>query len=233
MTTMTADELELAENCYGYGLWNARYWFIGPEQGQGEKEDNSLTDRAKAFRKLELDGLCDCRKYHEEIGVCDWHVPNRKTGKVKLQSTWKSLILTLKILLDKPEETDTDSRRSYQRFKWGSSSGETCVIELSGLPARSLGIIRDRERFRQLRIETIDKKMRAAKPRFVVIYGKTQAQHWRAFWAKMNSPTIFLSEQIVRIGSTIIGFAPSPTARGPGNKLWRELGQQLVRASAP
>ena len=29
---LTDYELELAENCYGYGCWEAPYWFIGIEE---------------------------------------------------------------------------------------------------------------------------------------------------------------------------------------------------------
>jgi hypothetical protein len=37
-------ELEMAQNCFGYGRWDAPYWFIGPEQGKGndEPDDNTL-----------------------------------------------------------------------------------------------------------------------------------------------------------------------------------------------
>jgi hypothetical protein len=64
---MNEDERALALTCYGYGRWNAPYWFIGPEQGQGKWENKALIERARAFRKLNRDGLCDCRAFHIEI----------------------------------------------------------------------------------------------------------------------------------------------------------------------
>ena len=55
---MNVDERQLALECYGYGRWEAPYWFIGPEQGQGKWENSILTERANAFRELNQDGLC-------------------------------------------------------------------------------------------------------------------------------------------------------------------------------
>jgi len=51
---MTTDELAMAHGNYGYGRWEATYWFIGPEQGMGLHEDNDLTLRVQAW--LELGG---------------------------------------------------------------------------------------------------------------------------------------------------------------------------------
>jgi len=95
---MNDDERELALNCYGYGRWDAPYWFIGPEQGKGKLEQKDVTDRASAFRKLNRDGLCDCRAFHTEIKDERWHFKEegiRHKDMPPLQATWKSLILLL------------------------------------------------------------------------------------------------------------------------------------------
>jgi hypothetical protein len=61
-------------------------------------------------------------------------------------------MLLLMAFLERP--TDKKSLQTYQRDQWGRlSSGETCVIELSGLPANSFKVPRDRELFRRERIE--------------------------------------------------------------------------------
>jgi hypothetical protein len=43
--------LTMAREWYGYGWWEAPFWFIGPEPGRPEKED-SLKKRCEAWIKL-------------------------------------------------------------------------------------------------------------------------------------------------------------------------------------
>jgi hypothetical protein len=147
---MNDDERELALRCFGYGKWNAPYWFIGPEQGKGKLEKKDVTDRARAFRKLNRDGLCDCHAFHIEISDERWHFKEegiRHKDTPPLQATWKSLILLLMAYQKKPttDEARIDYQREYQRKCWGNSEGETCVIELSGLPAKNFEESRERE----------------------------------------------------------------------------------------
>ena len=138
---MDADVREMAMRSFGYGRWDAPYWFIGPEQAQGRFEENDLKQRVKAwslFGKYELD---DCRAFHAQIRESRWH-----RSKPALQPTWRPLLILLMAFLGKP--VDNETLRAYQRDRWGSRSGETCVIELSGLAAASLAVERDRESFR-------------------------------------------------------------------------------------
>jgi len=220
---MDEAELTLASDCYEYGRWDAPYWFIGPEQGQAPWENNDLTARSKAFHKLSIEGLSDCQSFHSEIKETRWH---RDNPPAALQPTWKFLILLLKTFLDEP--ADDTSRRDYQRHRWGRSTGETCVIELSGLPATSFKIARDRELFRQKRLQFIHKRMLACRPTFVVIYGRSQLGHWRSFW-KENAVPVRDSGNISTLPFTTIAFAPQPTAPSLGNQYWLDLGKNLRR----
>lgn len=68
------------------------------------------------------------------------------------QATWRQLIRLL--LAYKGVSPDLDDVRAYQRDHWGHETGETCVIELSGIPAR------DRLRFLSLRVDRIRQQMR-------------------------------------------------------------------------
>ena len=214
-------ELGLASGCYGYGRWDAPYWFIGPEQGQAPCENNELRARFEAFRKLGKDGLTDCRDFHAEIHETRWH---RDSPPAALQPTWKFLILLLNTFLERP--ADDTSRRVYQRQHWGSSTGETCVIELSGLPATSFKVARDRELFRQSRLHFIHTRMVAFRPTFVIIYGRGQMKHWRNFW-KNNEILVCDSGNISKLAFTTIAFVPQPTAPGSGNQYWVEVGRRL------
>ncbi|HKN77290.1 MAG TPA: hypothetical protein VJW94_19085 [Candidatus Acidoferrum sp.] len=238
-------EHELARQCYGYGRWDAPYWFIGLEEGQAPWENNDFSQRAEAFRKLNRDGLCDCLRFHKEIGECRWHAANRKSGKINLQSTWKYLILLLMAFQDGRKLTDEEKRRDlqevYQSSRWGMEDkgvGETCVIELSGLPANSSEVSRKRsEETRKLlkdvlptRIERIQKGIIESEPKFVLMYGITAKEHWTRI---ADFP---LQADIPRkIGRTTYLLARHPAARFKGQKkdqYWVQLGTELREESS-
>jgi len=211
------DIREMARCCYGYGLWDAPYWFIGPEQGQAREENNDLSNRLQAwscFGKRELD---DCREFHLLIGERRWHCE-----PVKLQPTWRRLILLLMGFLGK--QTDNETLREYQSREWGRLNGETCVIELSGLAAHSFQVVRDRKSFRQTRIDLIRNRIREHGPRFVIMYGKKQALSWEQIADYDIKP-----DNIRHAGTTAFAVMPSPTAYGSTDAAWVEIGKRLRR----
>lgn len=203
---------EMALRFYGYGRWGARYWFIGPEQGQARKENNDLQPRLKAWKELESPEICDCEQFHRAINEHRWH-----RGE-KLQSTWRPLILLLMKFRKWP--ADKESLRGYQRSAWGSTHGETCVIELSGLPANNLSISRDRESFLPERIKLIRDRMRENHPQLVVMYGARQRQRWEKIAGGSFPP-----ENILVSNGTILAFTRHPVSYG--NAYWEDLGQRL------
>ena len=207
---------EMARRFYGYGRWDAPYWFIGPEQGQGRDEDNDLKRRAEAWLQLGGRELCDCREFHGRICQRKWH-----SEKPQLQPTWRPLILLLMAFLEKP--TDRESLRVYQRDRWGTvSGGETCVIELSGLPANSLKEPRDRESFREERIEIIRQRMQVYGPALMVMYGASERESWEAL-----AGDVFPPNNILKVGSTIMTVTPHPASRGRRDKDWKKLAETL------
>ncbi len=201
---------QLATKCFGYGRWDAPYWFIGPEQGQGLLERDSFQNRHRAFDEIGAYGLCDCRAFHAFIGEVRWH----RDSRPPLQPTWRRLLLTLMTFCG--ESTDHTSLRNYQREHLGRSDGETCLIELSGLPANSFKVPRDRESFREARIQHIQQKLLAAPPVFVVMYGKGNHKHWDRIAAAFSESD-----------RTIAVVAPHPVARGSHDTDWIELGHRL------
>ena len=234
---LTDGDWELAENCYGYGSWDACHWFIGLEEGQAEGENDDFTERLKAFRKLNKEGLSDCRAFHVQIKYTGWHFKNEQTPNKKsppLQRTWRPLMLLMKTFLKEP--ADNESLRAYQQEGWGDSAGQACVIELSGLPARNTKTSKKRysslsdeekrrlDNIRDKRLDFIHKKMIANKPKFVVIYGQDQKKYWMKFW-KDNGVTRSRFGSNLKIESTIIVFTRHPV-QSP-NKLWIELGTKL------
>ena len=113
---------EMARRCYGYGRWDAPYWFIGPEPGMGLDEGNDLKLRVEAWVHLGSQELCDCQAFHQLIGQKQWH-----RGKPRLQSTWRPLILLLTAFLG--NKTDNESLRDYAID--GADSVEERLVSLS------------------------------------------------------------------------------------------------------
>ncbi|HMD22341.1 MAG TPA: hypothetical protein VKH40_18590, partial [Alloacidobacterium sp.] len=172
--------------------------------------------RLEAWRQLGSRELNDCKSFHEAIKEYRLH----REGK--LVPTWRSLILLLMTFLEKPN--DRESLRSYQRSHWGSSSGETCVIELSGLAARNLNAPRDRESFREERITKIRERLNEnnSTVKLVVMYGRTRKESWEKIAGRTFPP-----DGILTSGTTIIAHTPAPVAFGLTNEYWEELGLLL------
>lgn len=213
-------ELEMAQNCFGYGRWDAPYWFIGPEQGKGSDESDDNLRRARTWQRLGSAELCDCLEFHKEISDLSWH-----SGRPRLQPTWRPLILLLKAFLN--EATGIENLREYQRDRWGRAhQGETCVIELSGLAARNYRVQIDRERFRRERVEVIRQRMMRWKPVFVVMYGVNERPSWEEIAGRA-----LVRDCVIKAGPTMIAFAPHPQEHGRRNVDWINLGLKLRKES--
>ena len=214
-----SDKEEMARKFYGYGRWDAPYWFIGPEQGKGPGELSDNTPRLDAWVKLQKPELCDCRGYHELIGEECWH--RDPPGKPRLQRTWRSLLLLLRSSLNHP--VGRDDLRSYQRDFWGREErGETCVIELSAQAAKDLYTRVDRLQFREERVEYIRARIRDNKPKLVVMYGKSDKRYWRDI---ADAQLEFDRPHVA--GATIFVMTPHPNTRGRADSDWLTLGGQL------
>jgi len=243
---------EMSRRCFGYGEWSAPYWFIGPEQGLAREElDHDLGSRFQAFLELESDGLCDCKEFHLRIQQAKYFVTSRGKRHVLLQPTWRRTILALLSYkgqlstgqlstgqlstgqlstgqLSTDKSVQQESIRNYQSELWGRMGlpqSETCVVELSGIPARSLGTTVDRETNRCDRLDPLHKEIEKNQPQFVVVYGKSQHKHWRELWSKSGS--VNSSGDCHRMGATKIVFATQPTAHGQTDMDWINLGQRL------
>jgi hypothetical protein len=128
--------------------------------------------------------------------------------------------------------TDNESLRAYQRDRWGSLDGETCVIELSGLASPNMKEAKDTSLFLQARIQLIRRKIYEYKPKLVVMYGRKQKRFWEQVAENQfpPEPGPFFCK-----GPTLLAITPHPTRpikikideKYVVNEYWTGLGRKL------
>jgi hypothetical protein len=222
-----ADILDMARHWYGYGRWEAKYWFIGPEPGQPEgdnHEGDNLTVRCKAWVDLGRGELVDCKDHHFAFGWTKWHKENAPT-----QPTWRALIRLLLAARNGTQPTLNDIR-SYQQKHWGMRNDETCVIELCSLAAKKLrakkGINFDASMFVKERVKTIRERILKYNPAVVIMYGKKDKSYWEEIAGQNFSGT----PDICTIGDrpTQVVFANHPVDNvGVDPSYWLQLAERL------
>jgi hypothetical protein len=107
MTDGRDSRTQASRDWFGYGRWDAPYWFVGMEPGGADD-----TKSYEAWRALGRGELIDCRKHH--LSSTDpewtrWHLKERPPT----QATWRRLIQLLFAYEGKP--TDLDAVLAYQR----------------------------------------------------------------------------------------------------------------------
>lgn len=209
------DLRRMAESFYGYGHWDAPFWFVGIEPGMARYGDDSLHARCASWQCLGGGELVDCSEHHLGFGFTKWHQPLPPT-----QPTWRQLIRLL--LAYKGYPTTLQAIRAYQSSHWGRSTGETCVIELSGLAAADMRVSRDRTSHLSRRVQRIHQAIAVHRPEFVVFYGESHRGTWETVAGGR-----FDSDGLRFMGATTAAVARHPVSRGLGNEYWEELGRQL------
>ncbi len=211
----------MAAGFYGFGRWEAEYWFVGPEQGMAKVSD-SLEARCRCWEKLHRGELVDCIAYHRCLGYTRFHEP-----PFRLQPTWRRLIL---LLLTFKNELPIQSRiREYQGTRWGISAGqgETCILDLSALAAPNLKTVRDRDTFAESRIRVLRKRMEQHKPKFVVTYGLGNRGQFQQLVGGPFDRERFRQLDWAGQGTTIAMLTPAPTAFGDTDEDWINFGFRL------
>jgi hypothetical protein len=65
--SVTSTTISAAAHWYGYGAWDAPYWFVGPEPGMARSEGDNLVVRCNAWARLcggRPRELLDCIDHH-------------------------------------------------------------------------------------------------------------------------------------------------------------------------
>jgi len=218
LTTSLLDEMTRCS--YGYGRWDAPFWFIGPEPGIHADEHGSLFTRCAAWKSVGGSELVDCKQHHRAMNVTDWH----RHPKPRLQPTWRRLIKLLFTYSQLP--TNTDEIRTYQRDRFGSSTGETCVVELSALAAQNLKTDRDRTLYRGDRIDVLRERIESHRPEWVVLYGVDRVS--RKAWNELLREKIQVGE-VRRVFSSRLILIPHPQAHVT-DEVWLQNASELMNA---
>ena len=204
-----------ARSWFGYGRWDAPYWFIGMEPGG--TDDHATYE---AWEQLGGEELIDCRAHHLASNNSTWH--DDRVGKI--QPTWGRLIALMLGYEGKP--ADRDSILGSQTRAWGSINGDTAAIVISSLHSPNTRSDIDRFRYLNDRIKTLRRRLIDHSPRLVVFYGTSyQKYHSLILDYKINK------KSYIRFGTTIFVLFDHPTSRPSKSFLeWRSKGQDISYA---
>jgi hypothetical protein len=83
---------QMAEHFFGYGRWEAPYWFIGREAAMDNDGKNSLAARYDSWKQLGCFPVVDCAAHHRGFGhrgfgFTKWHQPHPPTRR-----TWRQFM---------------------------------------------------------------------------------------------------------------------------------------------
>jgi len=197
---MTIKEPQLKhwiENFYGYGSWEARFWFVSHEEGGGDLPED-VADRINYFYNIHAsstrENLCDIRELYRQVAM-RWDGPkanlfaNRheyRFDKNAVQNTiWKNLIS----FLFGYKNVEIPDPLEYQQRDFVAPSGKhEALIPLYPLPSPhnhawyyswldlpGLDFIRNRSRYQEhvyaSRVHRIFSNMKAYRPEVVLMYG--------------------------------------------------------------
>ena len=122
-TTLT----DYMESFFGYGRWGAPIWFIGIEEAGGRSE-SEIEQRLAVWSSRGKNELEDAPAFYPASGNQGWH---GECGFI--QATWKQLIRLM--LLARGKRDDDRDILDYQRSQLGTTTGDTCMVELLPLPS--------------------------------------------------------------------------------------------------
>lgn len=167
---------DAARSWFGYGRWEAPYWFVGMEPG-GDDDHASY----ESWQGLGSHALIDCREHHEDSNrragriVTSWH---RASPTPPVQTTWGPLIQLVLSFEDRASERADVA--AYQRDSWGRLAGDTTVLEISALHAANTGVDVERTLHRSERLAELKRQLASNQPTFAVFYGTTYRGEYEA-----------------------------------------------------
>jgi hypothetical protein len=212
---LTDDQRALARGWYGYGRWEAPYWFVGIEPGGNELE--ACVRMWKALKRAEL---LDIAAHHEEHGT-DWF----GESVTRTQPTWQKLIWLL--MYYRGEEPSASAVLAYQKKRLGRANDETALLELSALPAYASTITRPRMLFRAERTSLMRERLLHHQPEFAVFYSpdNSKGQRYVDSWNAVTGRTL-VRDIPVMLGHTACVMTYHPNGAW-SKEYWRRIADAL------
>ncbi len=237
--TLLAD---FADTFYGYGTYNAPYWFIGMEEGGGNTFEE-INARLEAWRRRGRREAEDLRSFHEAFGMVNFF-----QGAAVLQSTWNKLIRVVLSATGRP--VTTELVREYQQEQLGSAGGETCLLELLPLPSPTIGAalfakllqllnFPTQEQYKQhympLRAAHIAQRIEEYRPCVVMFYGV--AKEFRQCWDSIAGapPWVVDANGVAwaQKDGTLFVITKHPVARGLRSDDFEAVGRMITEKLTP
>lgn len=226
---------EYIERFFGYGNLEAKYWFVGLEEG-GDDDPASVQKRLELWKASGRPAVVDLQRMMRALAGIDWFGP-----QAPLQRTWRALIRAR--FAAEGQQPGLDDIRRYQREVLGRADGDTALLELLPLPARrrrsdepwrykDVGIpsLSTREEYvqhyeEQRRDRLVD-LIEAHQPRAVVTYGNARAWRDRLDAQEPLNAKAWAGQR----GRTIIICTHHPDA-ARANAHWQLIGETIARRS--
>jgi hypothetical protein len=208
-------EARAAKEWYGYGRWDAPYWFVGMEPGG--------TNHPELYTSWEASGggpMIDAKRHEDEWNARVSHDLQTRYFAENMQvqrGTWQPLIHILSGFTNSAEDP-----HHYQRDKWGRAGGEIALIELSSIASRDLSVPGDREKYQTSRIDAIRQHLIDDKPQLVVFYGKTYDEQYAAI-----AGGSFDGDDVCWSGTTLCALTAHPSRPTKSYEFWTDYGRRL------
>jgi hypothetical protein len=204
-----------AQNFLGWGNYRAPYYFVGMEPG-GEHGQRFYT----SWAKLGCGELVDRYRQHVILNPDDYE----RTLQAASQ-TWMKLLWLLFSYEGRP--IVKEEVRRVQREEWGTSDGCACIMNLSGVQAKSTNVKVDRSLYRDERIAKIRKRIIEHCPKFVVFLGLTlRSDYEKVVGCQFDDKGFAMMNR----GSTVCILVTHPNSRYTSTKkYWINRGRALNR----
>lgn len=235
--SMINDQLleEFMKGFYGFGNYQAPYWFVGMEEGGGNTYE-AIVKQLEIWDRWGRKELLDVADYAREMDITRWYGDNPK-----LQPTWKHLIRT--VLTAEGQPSDAEAMRQYQKHVIGTVQGNTCLLELMPLPAPSvaswlygdistLPYLKNRKTYREfvapLRIAHLQNRILHYQPKAVMFYGSGYDSYWKSIagvesWERSPEGVNFAISH-----STLFLSSKHPVAHGATNEYFINIGKLIA-----
>jgi hypothetical protein len=228
---------DFADQFYGYGNYEGRFWFVGMEEGGGNTID-AIEAQLSAWKSRGRRELEDLVTFNADL-----HEERFFSERATLQPTWNKLIRIL--LSAEGQDVQREHVRLYQRVSLGRPQGANCLIELLPLPSPStnhwiyadysrLPQLISREKYRDYYLPARSKHIQARinqyRPAVVVFYGINPL--YRKWWEYITDASFSFDREseasMAKRDETLFLIVHHPASRGRGNDYFHAIGQRVA-----